>query len=67
MSTAAMIGLGVFSWILLSVLLALFVGRMIQVRDRQRPDRNPPAPPMTEGAIIASPPQQSRVDPRDDA
>ena len=42
MSTAAMIGLGVLAWILLSILLALFVGRMIQLRDRQRPDRSPP-------------------------
>jgi len=67
MSTAAMIGLGIFSWILLSVLLALFVGRMIQVRDRQRPDRNPSAqPPMTERAGTAPPPQQSRRNPRDE-
>lgn len=42
MSTAAMIGLGIVAWVLLSVLLALFVGRMIQLRDRQRPDRTPP-------------------------
>ena len=67
MNTAAVIGLGVFMWILLSVLLALFVGRMIQVRDRQRPDRSPPGePPATERAGTASPPQQSRRDPRDE-
>lgn len=43
MSTAAVIGLGIFAWILLSTLLALFVGRMIKLRDRQRPDRSPSA------------------------
>lgn len=41
MSTAAVIGLGILAWVLLSLLLALFIGRMIQLRDRQRPDRSP--------------------------
>jgi hypothetical protein len=39
MSMAAVIGLGVLAWLLFAILLALFVGRMIQLRDRQRPDR----------------------------
>lgn len=67
MSTAAVIGLGVFVWILLSVLLALFVGRMIQLRDRQRPDRNPPVEhSATDRAGTASPPQRSPRDPGDE-
>ncbi|HEX2301703.1 MAG TPA: hypothetical protein VHH34_24895 [Pseudonocardiaceae bacterium] len=66
MSTVAVIGLGVFVWILLSVLLALFVGRMIQARDRQRPDQNPAVElPAAERARTAPPPQPSRQDPRD--
>jgi ornithine cyclodeaminase/alanine dehydrogenase-like protein (mu-crystallin family) len=39
MSTTAVIGLGILAWAVLAVLLALFVGRMIRIRDRQRPDR----------------------------
>ncbi|MQA14181.1 MAG: hypothetical protein GEV09_08410 [Pseudonocardiaceae bacterium] len=35
MSTAMMIILGVLVWILLAILLALFLGRMIRLRDRQ--------------------------------
>lgn len=38
MSTTAVIGLGILAWALLAILLALFVGRMIRLRDRQRPD-----------------------------
>ncbi len=45
MSTTAMIGLGILAWVLLAILLALFVGRMIRLRDRQRPDRTEPGAP----------------------
>lgn len=66
MSTAAVIGLGVVAWVLLSTLLALFVGRMIQLRDRQRPDRSPPVElSATERAGTAQT-QPSRPDPRDE-
>lgn len=67
MSTAAVIGLGVFAWILLSILLALFVGRMIQLRDRQRPDRSPPVTlSATDRAGTASPQQSPGPDLRDE-
>src|SRR5918997_1466795 len=45
MSTTAVIGLGVLIWVLLAILLALFVGRMIRLRDRQRPGRTEPDAP----------------------
>ncbi|MGH4006571.1 MAG: hypothetical protein ACRDTH_00095 [Pseudonocardiaceae bacterium] len=45
MSTTAMIGLGLLAWVLLAIPLALFVGRMIRLRDRQRPDRTGPRTP----------------------
>jgi len=38
MSTTAVIGLGIVAWILLAILVALFVVRVIRLRDRQRPD-----------------------------
>jgi hypothetical protein len=38
MSTTAVIGLGILAWAVLAILFALFVGRMIRLRDRQRPD-----------------------------
>lgn len=38
MSTTVVIGLGTLAWVLLAILLALSVGRMIRLRDRQRPD-----------------------------
>ena len=38
MTTTAVIGLGILTWAVLAVLLALFVGRMIRIRDRQRLD-----------------------------
>ncbi len=37
MGTTAMIVLGILGWILLAIGLALFIGRMIRVRDRQVP------------------------------
>lgn len=45
MSTTAVIGLGVLVWVLLAILLALSVGQMIRLRDRQRPDRPEPDAP----------------------
>ena len=45
MSTTAVIGLGLLAWVLLAVPLALFVGRMIRLRDRQRPDPTGPRTP----------------------
>jgi hypothetical protein len=68
MSNAAAIGLGIMGWILVAILLALFVGRMIELRDRQRPDppepgrSEPPAPgelPPDTQADTASPPASS--------
>lgn len=45
MSTTAVIGLGILAWVLLAIPLALFVGRMIRLRDRQRPDQTEPGAP----------------------
>ena len=53
MSTTAVIGLGVLVWVLLAILLAFFVGRMIRLRDRQRPDRTEPDAP-AEGTSTGS-------------
>jgi hypothetical protein len=50
MTTAAVIGLGILVWVLLAILLALFVGRITRLRDRQRPDRTESAPP-AEGKL----------------
>ncbi|HEV7453387.1 MAG TPA: hypothetical protein VGO16_18820 [Pseudonocardiaceae bacterium] len=38
MTTTAVIGLGILTWAVLAILVALFVARMIRLRDRQRPD-----------------------------
>jgi hypothetical protein len=45
MSTIAVIGFGLLVWVLLAIPLALFVARMITLRDRQRPDRTEPGTP----------------------
>ncbi|MGH3837009.1 MAG: hypothetical protein ACREX8_19575 [Gammaproteobacteria bacterium] len=45
MSTIAVIGLGILAWVLLAIPLALFVARMIRLRDRQRPDGTEPGAP----------------------
>lgn len=67
MSTATVIGLGASLWLLLSVLLALFVGRMIRLRDRQRPHRNPAAElPAVDWATTASSWRQPGGDRRDE-
>ena len=52
MSTIAVIGLGILAWVLLSIPLALFVARMIRLRDRQRPDGTEP------GALAQGPSTQ---------
>ena len=39
MTTAIVIGLGILAWVLLAIMLSLFVGRVIRLRDRQCPDR----------------------------
>jgi uncharacterized membrane protein YdfJ with MMPL/SSD domain len=57
MSTAAVIALGVLVWLLLAVLLALFVGRMIQLRDRRRPDGIEPTAPAGRDSARAGSPQ----------
>lgn len=43
--TTTVIGLGILAWVLMAILLALFVGRVIRLRERQRPDRTEPGPP----------------------
>jgi hypothetical protein len=45
MGTTAVISLGILAWVLLAILVALFVARMISLRDRQRPDRTEPEAP----------------------
>jgi hypothetical protein len=50
MGTTAVIGLGLLAWVLLAILGALFVGRMIRLRDSQRPDR--PEAGGTSGARV---------------
>ncbi|MGH4009568.1 MAG: hypothetical protein ACRDTH_15695 [Pseudonocardiaceae bacterium] len=45
MSTTAVIGFGILAWVLLAIPVALFVARMIKLRDRQRPDRIEPGTP----------------------
>lgn len=41
MSTSTAIGLGILAWVLLAIVLALFLGHMIQLRDRERLPRAP--------------------------
>lgn len=38
MGTTAVIGLGLLAWLLLAIPAALFIGRMIVLRDRRHPD-----------------------------
>ncbi|MGH4016492.1 MAG: hypothetical protein ACRDSL_21690 [Pseudonocardiaceae bacterium] len=45
MSTAVVIGLGILAWVLVAIMLALFLGRVVQLRDRQCPDRTEPGEP----------------------
>jgi hypothetical protein len=42
MGTTAVIGIGILVWVLMAIPLALFVARMIKLRDRQRPGRTEP-------------------------
>ena len=57
MSTVAVIGLVILVWGLFAILLALFVGRMIQLRDRQRPTE---APVEDDRSRSSSPQAQAR-------
>ena len=50
MTPTAMIGLGILAWILMAVLVALFVARMISLRDRQRPDLTEQGTPAESGS-----------------
>jgi hypothetical protein len=45
MGTTAVIGIGILAWVLMAIPLALFVGRMIRMRDRQHPDPTEPGAP----------------------
>ncbi len=45
MGTTAVIGLGILAWVLTAILVALFVARMVRLRDRQRPDCPEPGAP----------------------
>ena len=40
MATTAVIGLGVLTWVLVAVPVAVFVARMIKLRDRERPGQS---------------------------
>ncbi len=67
MSMAAAFGLGFVTWVVLSSMLALFLGRMIQLRERQRPERTPPAEfRLHHRAGASSPRRRSGWDPRDE-
>lgn len=56
MSTAVAIGLGIVAWVLSAILLAFFMGRMIQLRDRSRLDRTTAAAPPKPWTGGRSPP-----------
>lgn len=62
MSTAVAIGLGIATWALLAILLALFVGRMIRLRDRSRLGRATVAPPPKPWTGGRKPPPSRRWD-----
>ncbi|MGH3909075.1 MAG: hypothetical protein ACRDTE_33590 [Pseudonocardiaceae bacterium] len=67
MSMSAAFGLGVLTWVVLSIMVALFLGRMIQLRERQCPDRAPPQErPPSDRAGAASPRQRSGWELRDE-
>ncbi|MGH3795428.1 MAG: hypothetical protein ACRDSP_11105 [Pseudonocardiaceae bacterium] len=62
MSTPLAIGLGILAWVLLAIVLAFFVGYLIQLRDRQRLDRPRHGEPvkLRSGNRAGTPPQQTR-------
>ena len=45
MATTAVIGLGILAWALLAIPGALFVARMVRLRDHQLPDCTEPGAP----------------------
>jgi hypothetical protein len=54
MSTTVLIVLGVLGWILLATGLALFLGRMIRLRDRHaRAAEAPPESPNGDAGIVS--------------
>lgn len=59
MSMTAVIGFGIFAWILVAVLLAFGVARVIKLRDRQRPHPVEPETPAQDdpssGAVRSRP------------
>ncbi len=67
MSMAEAFGLGFVTWVALSILVAFFLGRMIQVRERQRPGQPPPAKrPPSDRAGVVSPLRRSCWELRDE-
>ncbi|MEJ8281029.1 hypothetical protein [Pseudonocardia spirodelae] len=60
MSTAVWVLAGIGVWVVAAVLLALLVGRIIRMRERQVPDppRDAPGGPGRPGAPPAAPPEQ---------
>lgn len=48
MGKTAVIGLGILTWVLLAILIALFVARMIRLRDHHRPDRTEQGAPAVD-------------------
>lgn len=66
MSMAAAFGLGFVTWVVLSVLLALFLGRVIQLREWQRPDRTPPVEFRPHDRAGAASPRRSGWELRDE-
>lgn len=45
MSTAAWVLLGVGAWVCVAVVVALLIGRVVRLRDRQAPRPDPPPSP----------------------
>lgn len=65
MSTSAVIGLGILAWVLLAIPLALFMGRVIRIRDRRRLDHTKPGAPAEgtsgDGTESSHPPHRWRL------
>lgn len=65
MGTTAMIVLGILLWILLAIGVALFLGRMIRLRDRHAPpaaDAPPESPNGDAGSYSHTQPDPHRHD-----
>lgn len=59
MTTGALVALGVLVWVLLSVPLALFLGRVLRMRDRQRPAETGPGEWERPGRAVRSRPARN--------